>query len=475
MLDKPSNILNRDAEWRLLNERWGSARPELLLVTGRRRVGKTFVLAPFAEATGGLYFQAGRRTESEQLAAVSRRAGEVLGDPALTEGSGFRDWASALRYFARKAEGQPFLLVLDEYPYLEEASPGLASVLQAAWDHDLARTRIKLVLAGSHVSAMARLESVDQPLHARRTARLVFRPFPYFDLAAFLPTYGPRDCLRAYAIFGGVPGNLALLDPSRPLAANVAAHVLDPASRLYDEAEHVLDAFLGEAQLHYSILQAVAHGANTWSGITKRVGRSSGSLSRPVRWLLDLGYLRREVPVTERDPARSKRALYRLDDPYFAFWHRFVGPLLRGGIPATLRPELIWEHHVRPDLDAYLGRAFEEVCRTFLAHSARLPFIPHRVGGWRNHNATEEIDAVALGENELLVAECKWGTATISDVHTLQRRARILVQELGGNPRLHYALFSASDQADSVLSSAAADLGVMWFGAGDLFDEFVRR
>jgi len=265
--------LDRDSEWGVLTQRWQSDRPELLIVTGRRRVGKTYVLAPFSEATSGLYYQATRRTEAEQLAAVSRRAGELLRDPALTEGSGFRDWASALRYFGQKASGRRFLLVLDEYPYLEESSPGLASVLQAAWDHDLKDTRLKLVLAGSHVSAMARLEAADQPLHARRTARVLFRPFPYFDAAAFLPEFGPRERLRAYAIFGGVPGNLALVDSSKSLTANVVEHILDPTSRLFDEAEHVLDAFLGDAQIHYSVLQAVARGEQTWSGITKRVGR----------------------------------------------------------------------------------------------------------------------------------------------------------------------------------------------------------
>lgn len=375
-----------------------------------------------------------------------------------------------MRYFGKKAAGRPFLLVLDEYPYLEEASPGLASVLQAAWDHDLRETRLKLVLAGSHVSAMARLEAADQPRHARRTARVLFRPFPYFDAAAFLPEFGPRERLRAYAIFGGTPGNLALVDSSKSLKVNVAEHILDPTSRLFDEAEHVLDAFLGDSQIHYSVLQAVAHGEHTWSGITKRVGRSSRSLSRPMRWLLDMGYLRRDVPVTERDPSRSKRALYRLDDPYLGFWHRFVGPLVRGGVPATLRPELIWDRHVEPGLTDYSGPIFQEVCRDYLRHSTNLPFVPNRVGGWWTHDATDEIDAVALGQNELIVAECKWGGVGAGDLRTLQRRGQQLAHELGGSPRVHCALFSASDRMDDSLQREAAEGRVLLFGAGDLFE-----
>jgi len=166
--------------------------------------------------------------------------------------------------------------------------------------------------------------------------------------------------------------------------------------------------------------------------------------------------------------------LYRLDDPYLGFWHRFVGPLVRGGVPATLRPELIWDRHVEPGLAHHLGPIFEEVCRDFLRHSTNLPFVPNRVGGWWTHDATEEIDAVALGENELIVAECKWGGVTAGDLRTLQRRGLQLAHELGRNPRIHYALFTASERVDEVLKREADEGRLLLFGARDLF-EGVKR
>lgn len=470
MGDKPASILDRDREWATLVKCWESDQPELVFVVGRRRVGKSHLLAPFAKNAGGLYYQATRRTEAEQLASLSRATAEMFDDALLHEGHGFRDWQGFFRYLVRMTGAERAIVVLDEYPYLEEASPGLASIIQSAWDHDLRESRIKLILAGSHVSAMARLEAADQPLHARRTARIQVRPLSYFDAARFFPDFGPRERLETYGIFGGVPGNLASIEPDLGVAGNVAAHMLDPTSRLFDEAERILDTFLGDAVIHHAVLGAIALGEHTWSGITKRVGRSSGSLSRPMRWLIDMGYVWRDVPVTVRGPGGNKRALYRIDDPYITFWHRFVADLVRGGIPATLTPERAWARHVAPGLGEYMGPVFESACRDFLRNSEALPFVPSRVGRWWNHESSEEVDAVAIGDGEILVAECKWGRADARDLATLRRRGRLVAAELGGDPIIHHALFAGEGFDDAEVWEEVDRGRLMVFEAADLFE-----
>jgi AAA+ ATPase superfamily predicted ATPase len=243
----------------------------------------------FVRAAGGIYYQATRRTEQEQLIRLSSVIGEHFRDDALRRGVPFPGWESLLGYLTDRAGTEPFLLVLDEFPYLTAGAPALTSILQAQWDHHWQKTCFKLVLSGSHVTAMRGLEGGDQPLYGRRTARLEIEPFDYADAARFLPSYCTEDRLRAYGVFGGLPGHLALLDPEVSLEENVAHHVLAPAGRLLDEAQHMLDAFLADAQVHYSIIEAVANGERTWQGITKRVGREGGSLSRAVHWLMAMG------------------------------------------------------------------------------------------------------------------------------------------------------------------------------------------
>ena len=471
MAPPPPDLIDREREWQTLQAAWESDRPELVFVLGRRRVGKSFVLVPFAEAVGGIYYQATLRTEAEQLAALGQIVAERFDDAALRQTTGFTSWEALFDYLIAKAAGAPFLVVIDEVPYLEAAAPAFPTILQSIVDHRLRGTRLKIVLSGSHVSAMKRLEEVDQPLYARRTARVWFRPFPYTALRAFVPRYDARDLLRAYGIFGGVAGHLALLSADAPLVRNACTHVLDPAARLYDEAERMLDGFVVDAAVPYSILDAIAAGQRTWSGITKRLGKPAGSLSRPMAWLIDMEIVRRDVPVTVARPAKTKRALYTLTDPYVAFWHRFVSPLAETGVSAIVPPERLWEQRVAPSFDDYMGGVFEEVCRAALLERPGLaPFAPARVGSWWTADSREQVDVVALGERgEVLAGECKWGPIGAADLATLRRRAALIAAELGTDRAPRLALFTGSGVADDAVRRAAAAGEVVLFDAADLF------
>jgi uncharacterized protein len=468
---KPDDVVAREVVWAALSEAWSRPEPALLIGLGRRRTGKSYVLARFAKAVGGIYYQATKRTESEQLAAISRIIGDHYVDAALQRGVGFPQWEDLFGYLTDRAAGQPFLLVLDEFPYLADAAPALPSIIQSVWDHRWRETRVRLVLNGSHIRAMQRLEAQDQPLYGRRTGRLRFPPLGAEHVRAFVPDYPARDALMAYCIFGGLPGHLALLRTEEDLAANVARLVLDPSGRLADEAEHLLDAFLADTDMHYSVLQAIAAGERTWSKITNRVGKPGGSLSRPLRWLEEMQLVSRVVPITE-DPKTSRRALYAITDPYVSFWHRFVAPLVAAGETSITPPHLLWEGRVRPGLDDYMGRPFEDVCRSWVARATTLPFRPARVGSWWDSTSTHEIDIVALGPNrELLVGECKWGALDDHDLRTLRERAVLLQSELpaaarGGPVRI--ACFSARGEWGQEVAREIAEGTVLGFTAEDV-------
>ncbi|HET7551695.1 MAG TPA: ATP-binding protein [Gemmatimonadaceae bacterium] len=467
---KPAEIVDRDREWEALRTLWSSRKPELAFVVGRRRIGKSFLLGRFAREVEGLYYQATRRTEAEQLARLSHAIGEHFDDLALRQGVAFPDWEALLAYLTERAGKKPFLLVLDEFPYMSDAAPALPSILQDWWDHHWPSTRFKLVLSGSHITAMRQLEAAQQPLYGRRTRRLVLAPFGPHDVGAFVPDYDPVTRLESYGVIGGLPGNLSLLDPSLDLADNVAALLLDPAGRLVDEAQHMLDAFLGDAAVHYSIVEAVATGDHTWKGITNRTGRSGGSLTRPLEWLIDMQVITRTVPITEKDPRKSRRALYRVTDPYVAFWHRFVAPLAAVGSIGLVDPATLWHDAIASYIPDYMGSVFEEACRDAVRRALLvLPFTPVRVGEWWDATSTQQIDVVALGgDREMLVGECKWGSVTKEDLETLEQRAQLLATELGGVRRTHLALFSGSGRFDAGVKAAIKTGRVQGFTAADM-------
>lgn len=468
-LPKPSEVFDRDLEWRTLAELWGKRRPDLVFAVGRRRVGKSFLLSRFAREVGGIYYQATRRTEAEQLGGLSRVIGEHFNDPALRHGVTFPSWEELFGYVTRRADGTPFFLVLDEFPYLAAAAPALSSIIQSLWDHQWADTRIKLVLSGSYITAMNRLEAMDQPLYGRRTAKLMVKPFSFADAVRFMPGYDVRDQLIAYGLFGHLPGHLALVDATRPLRENVAEALLTPTGRLVDEAQHMLDAFTVDAHVHYSIIEAIVAGERTWSGITKRVGRSGGSLLRPLQWLEEMQVIGRVVPVTENTPQRSKRVLYRVIDPYVAFWHRTVARLVNAGSLGLVPPERLWDEVVEPDLDDYMGSVFEEICRDFVRHTDRLPFQPLRVGEWWDATSQNQVDVVAVGSRgDLLVGECKWGRVTAAHLATLRSRASTIAAELGKIQKVHTALFSGRGEFDADVRREADAGTVLLFAPEDL-------
>lgn len=464
---KPTEIVDRDAEWGALKAMWQKDRPQLAFVLGRRRIGKSFVLARFARQVGGLYYQATRRTEAEQLGHLSRVIGEHFDDAALRQGVPFPSWEALLAYLTERAERAPFLLVLDEFPYLVASAPALPSIIQSAWDHDWVDSRIKLVVSGSYVTAMRALEDADQPLYGRRTTRLTFGPFAFTDAVGFMPGYDAVDQLTAYGVFGHLPGHLALIDPALSVEENAAAALLDPAGPLVDDAQHMLDAFLGDARVHYSILEAIATGEQTWSGITRRVGMAGGSLLRPLRWLEEMGLIQRVVPITEKNPQRSKRTIYRVTDPYLTLWHRRIAPLLHMGSVGLVDPRRLWDELVSPRLPEHLGLVFEEACREHVRRDSTLR--PLRVGEWWDPDSRNQVDVVAIDADErLLVGECKWGAVTRQDLVTLRARAVTIAAEMGsrGDPIL--ALFSARGEADDAVRAAVAAGEARWFTGDDL-------
>jgi AAA+ ATPase superfamily predicted ATPase len=143
-------FLNRSRELDALRAIYRRKGAQLVAVYGRRRIGKTSLLVHWLGEVKAraVYWVAHRSTSQVLLASFSQALAPLTGtgDAGLT----FSSWQAALEGAARLAAKAPLVLVIDELPYLLESVPSFATVLQAAWDHVLKRSHIRLMLAGSH-------------------------------------------------------------------------------------------------------------------------------------------------------------------------------------------------------------------------------------------------------------------------------------------------------------------------------------
>ena len=364
-------FLGRAQELEFLEELYESGRPELFVLYGRRRVGKTELLQRFCEDRRAVCFQAAQVREKDNLRAFRDAIADGLKDD-LVASVEFPDWDAALLYAASRAETERLVLVLDEFPYLCEANKGLPSILQRFWDTKGKHSQLMLVLCGSQVSFMEEEVLAERsPLFGRRTAQRRLQPLSPTDALSFFDTWDFEDALTAYAILGGMPAYLSRFRADLSLEENVIAEALRPEGYLHDEVQFLLKNELSNPATYNSILSAIARGERKLGDIALSIGVEGTTANRYLTVLRDLGIVERQIPITDPDPLRSRRGTYHLADRFVAFHGRYVQPNL--SLIAAGRGQRVFREQVLPELPALLDDARTDFVLEHMAkHAADL-------------------------------------------------------------------------------------------------------
>lgn len=348
-------FIGRDSELAVLEELHDSGKPELYVLYGRRRVGKTELLQQFCQNHRAVYYLAAQVRDRDNLRGFRDALKEGLGD-SLVEGIEFPDWSTALGFAAERAGDQRLVIVLDEFPYLCESSKGLTSQLQRFWDTRGKRSQLMLVLCGSQVSFMEKEVLAERsPLFGRRTAQLRLEPLRPEDATSFFEGWSARERVLAYGILGGMPAYLQRFDPARSLEENLLREVLRPEGYLFDEVQFLLRSELTHPTTYNSILAAVARGAEKVGDIALGVGVDSTTANKYLHVLRELRLVAREIPITDPDPLRSRRGRYRIADRFLAFHFRHVQPSL--SLIHAGRGSKVLEEFIRPDYDRLIDES----------------------------------------------------------------------------------------------------------------------
>lgn len=425
-------FLNRRTELELLQRLWAGGGSELLVLYGRRRVGKTELLAQFARGHRAVLFEATDVRLEDQLRDFGAAYSDAFDLGAVTPA--VDSWAHALEMIVDASRDGRTLVVLDEFQHLARQQEGLGSLLSRWWRTAGSGLDIVLVLSGSDIAFFADdVLGANASLHGRRTADYRLLPFSARDASLFFPAWDAEDRIRAFAVWGGVPYYLSMIDPSQPLDRNILATVLRPGAPLQNEADYLIrmESRLRDVALYGSILRGIASGKTSPSALAGHLGGADvANVSRQIERLQDVGLVRRVRPVTL---ARRTDARFEIGDPFLRFWFRFIAPA--GARLATSEgAQRYLTRVVMPQLDEFVSMpAFEEVCRDDLARR----FDAATVGRWwgpiqEEHTASggvrtvdREADGVALDDagEVVALATCKWTNSPVgvSEVNKLRR------------------------------------------------------
>jgi hypothetical protein len=470
-------FLDRRAELGWLEEAWGSDRPQLRILYGRRRVGKSRLLDEFAHGKRAIVYQAVEGTTGDHLRDLTTRILELEDDPVLRAGP-LPGWDAALAYLARLARSGRLLFVFDEYQYAAQADPTLASRLQRWWSRDIADLPIYVVLCGSYVRFFVK-NVLTGPLFGRNTGVWQLTPLGYREAGEFFPDWSPEDRVRAYAVVGGVPHYILQFDPARSLGWNLARNLLRRGAMLYQEAELVMREELREPRVYYSILRAIDEGCTTNARIEQRVygGERRAHLTAYLDTLRELGFVEQRSPVV----GGVRRSIWTIADPYLRFWFRFVLPN-RAELDRTPDVDAFHRAVVAPRLDEFVSRpAFEEVCRAWVGRridegafgasvgpvGAWWGPIPAPAPGQPRRQAEAEVEVVAAREGRVFVlGEAKWTSAPV-DLVVLNRLRRVARHVPGADAETRLILFGR--RFDARLREAADKELVALVGPEELY------
>jgi hypothetical protein len=390
-------FVDRREELEQLGELCSSGKSQLVIVYGRRRVGKTRLLLELLRKRKGLYFYVPRGGSETILEEFSR---SVEGE--FFKGFRFPSFHSFLEYLATKME-QGYLVVIDEFQRLGEVERAL-SLLQRYWDEKLSRTGSALILSGSAIGTIVRVAlRGDAPLYGRRTAVIKLEPLGFGGVLEWFDRLSPVDAVKIYGVFGGTPAYLELVDENESPEENAVKLVLSKRGALHEEPVYLLMEELRAPARYMDILGAIAQGRTTLSEIASATGLKRENATTYLSYLELLGLIEREKPLVGKGRSR-----YTIRDPFFSFWFKFVWPNMRS-LEAGLEHE-VWERE-QENFNTYLGWVFERIAREFVVQATRrgeLPVRPEAVGGWWSRDREIDIVAVSKSEGVALLFEVKW-------------------------------------------------------------------
>ncbi len=450
-------FINRTKELESLEKQYNSNQSSLVVIYGRRRIGKTALITKFLENhKNSLYFLATEEPETQNLNYFKIQVAEFTGNELLK--SATVDWYTVFKTLVEYKTETKKIIVLDEFQYIGKSNAAFPSIMQKVWDTILKYANIMLILCGSLVSLM-KSQTLDysSPLYGRRTGQIKLKQIPFCYYHDFFNGRSNNDLLPFYAVTGGVPKYIEAFHGYTDIYEAIEQNVLNSQSFLYEEPYFLLQKEVSEIGSYFSLIKTIAMGNRKLSSIATNLGLKQTGLTKYLKVLIDLDLIEREVPITENAPEKSKSGLYRIKDNFIAFWFIFVYPY-QAYLEKNETSFVLLQIKKR-FIQNYVSFIYEDVCQEKmweLSATNNRDFHLTKVGRYWGKK-TGEIDIVAIDTvgGNLVLGECKYSTSPkgLSILHSLEEKAEAILKLTKTN-NVHYILFSTAGFTNELIDEA---------------------
>jgi len=451
-------FIGRDRELEALKEFYDKAGIGMTVIYGRRRIGKSTLIAEFVKDKKTIFYTATKVGKNRNIELFSKQVLDVL-MPGMEDIS-FKTTEAVFDFIDKNIGGDKLVLVIDELPYWAEKDEALLSILQKYIDTIWNDKNLKVILCGSALSFMEnKVLSEKSPLFGRRDSQIKLEAFNYIDAAKFVPGYTNEDKAICYGITGGVAKYLSMIDPNKSIDENIIRLFFRTDGYLYDETRNLLTQEFSDISLVNNIVEQIASGENTLNIISTKIGEKEQTVLYSLDKLINVGLVEKKKCITEEK--NKKKTQYVLKDYMFKFWYEYI-PKATSVIEMG-HGEAYYKKVVQPTLHSFMGSVFEEMCRYYTLMKGIVGeygcFVTSVGTWWGVENITDQngqaraqsadIDVVALSEIDKMavIGECKFKNAKIDKgiYETLIRRGRQISSKY---KLIKYVFFSLSGYTD---------------------------
>lgn len=456
-------FIGRERELMALKEWYDKDGIGMMVIYGRRRIGKSTLITEFAKGKRTIFYTATKIGKNRNLELFSKQVVDLL-MPGLGEVR-FPATEAVFDFIDKNMGSEKIVLVIDELPYWAERDEALLSVLQKYMDTVWNDKNLKIILCGSALSFMEKkVLSEKSPLFGRRDSQMKLDAFDYLDSAKFVPDYSNEDKAICYGITGGIAKYLSMIDPAKSMDENIIRLFFRTDGYLYDETRNLLTQEFSDIAIVNNIVEQIASGENTLNTIAGKIGEKESTILYSLDKLISVGLVEKKRCITEEK--NKKKTQYVLKDFMFKFWYEFI-PKATSVIEMG-QGELYYQKVVKPALHSFMGTVFEEMCRYYTLKQGIMGeygcFITSVGTWWGVENITDQngnfraqsadIDVVALSETDkkAVVGECKFKNEKIDKgiYDTLIRRGKVIPAKYKVSKYIFFSLSGYTEWFESL-------------------------